>query len=621
MSDYLNNKESSNKESFYKYEGRLKVDNENNPCDKCSLNNKNLITYSCLHKICFTCLFKYFISSNFKGMTTFSIKTTCPICQKGEIEISLDDFIKILKLLLYQKYPYFEQDDNYDDNEENPNSNLTYCKTHKDKKVIKYCNECGIDLCEKCLMELHDRNYSYHHLINITDKKKNINNNSNLKNDNLPPLESIKNIKEINELQEKETIFMQKLESESIMLQTRINQIIKDLNYFLQNYINKINIFQNHMRLVFQIINLTYYNYYTSNNPDKKEITFSKKLNDFNILSKKMDLNEINMSLQKKLKEYNVEEPFFNFELQWIGDKYKKKFELKPKKDGNEKPDCVTKIIELKDTNKIVASLINGKIYVWDLSSRNIDYSINAHKSAIWSLIKLSNGMIASGSSDKIIKIWNIAIGSNEASIKLRGHKSTIFCLGEIEKNKLLSGSEDRTIKLWDLIEKKCLMSLDDPNGSKINCLHILHDPGFIITGGDDNLLKIWNIYSDYIPNTLVGHECTIWSIISLNDEDSMIASGSSDNTIKIWDLISLKCLFTLEGHENTISSLNLLNNDLLVSASWDKYIKIWNLKTRNCFATLKGHNNIVWDIIQLNNGDLASCSTDTKIIVWSLDE
>ena len=112
---------------------------------------------------------------------------------------------------------------------------------------------------------------------------------------------------------------------------------------------------------------------------------------------------------------------------------------------------------------------MNGQIYIWDLSSQNIDYSINAHKSAIWSLLKLSNDMVASGSSDKMIKIWNIAIGSNEASIKFRGHKATIFCLGEIEKNKLLSGSEDRTIKLWDLIEKKCLMSLDDQNGSKIN--------------------------------------------------------------------------------------------------------------------------------------------------------
>jgi WD40 repeat protein len=615
MTESVNNpeKEGSNIGLAYELRERLTI-KENLPCDKCSINSKNVIIYSCSHKLCFNCIFKYFISSNFKGMTTFSIKTVCPKCKDGEIEIGLDDYIEILKLLLCNKNPNFgKEEDEQNNNNNMNNSNLDRnCHVHEDKKVIKYCKQCDVDLCEKCLGELHDRHAPNHVLIDINkkDNKKNIN-NKNSSSDN------ISNNKEINNIQEKETIFMQRLESESIMLQTRISQLSKDINNLLENYNNRMNIFRNNMKKIFQIINLTYYNYYTSNDTDKKEIS-KKDLIDFNALLKKVDLNEINVSLQKINKDFSIEQPIFNFELQWDGEEYKKKYELKPKKDDDDKPDCVTKIIELSNVNKLVSSLINGQIYVWDLSAKKIDFSINAHKSAIWSMIKLSNDNIVSGSSDKMIKIWDILSGMSEPTIKLRGHKATVFCLGEIEKNKLLSGSEDRTIKLWDLEQKKCIMSLDDPNGSKINCLHILPDPGFIITGGDDNLLKIWNIYSDYVPNTLVGHECTIWSIASISDDDTQIASGSSDNTIKIWDLISLKCRFTLEGHENTISSLKLLNNGYLISSSWDKLINIWNLNTRNCIVSIKGHNNIVWDVIQLSDGDLASCSSDTKIIVWT---
>ena len=615
MTESVNNpeKEGSNIGLAYELRERLTI-KENLPCDKCSINSKNVIIYSCSHKLCFNCIFKYFISSNFKGMTTFSIKTVCPKCKDGEIEIGLDDYIEILKLLLCNKNPNFgKEEDEQNNNNNMNNSNLDRnCHVHEDKKVIKYCKQCDVDLCEKCLGELHDRHAPNHVLIDINkkDNKKNIN-NKNSSSDN------ISNNKEINNIQEKETIFMQRLESESIMLQTRISQLSKDINNLLENYNNRMNIFRNNMKKIFQIINLTYYNYYTSNDTDKKEIS-KKDLIDFNALLKKVDLNEINVSLQKINKDFSIEQPIFNFELQWDGENYKKKYELKPKKDDDDKPDCVTKIIELSNVNKLVSSLINGQIYVWDLSAKKIDFSINAHKSAIWSMIKLSNDNIVSGSSDKMIKIWDILSGMSEPTIKLRGHKATVFCLGEIEKNKLLSGSEDRTIKLWDLEQKKCIMSLDDPNGSKINCLHILPDPGFIITGGDDNLLKIWNIYSDYVPNTLVGHECTIWSIASISDDDTQIASGSSDNTIKIWDLISLKCRFTLEGHENTISSLKLLNNGYLISSSWDKLINIWNLNTRNCIVSIKGHNNIVWDVIQLSDGDLASCSSDTKIIVWT---
>ena len=577
----------------------------NSPCNKCNLMSNYVIIHSCGHEICLNCIFKYYMSNNFKGLTVSSIKIVCPICKEGEEEINLDDWIELLNEMLLLKNQNYNNI-NTNNNEDN------FCPIHKDKIIIKICTECKTNLCEKCLREIHNRYFENHKLI---DKNKNNKIKNNINNQ---IIEDIKNNKEINELQENETRFMQKLESDNIMLQTKISQLIKDLNSFLEMLNNKINIFQNNMKKIFQIINLSYYNYQISDMQVKKEITITKKLIDFNMISKKIDLNELLFAYQKLLKDFEEEKPIYNFEFKFEGEEYKKIYSLKPSDNDSDSPECVTKILELKKTNKLISGLISGQIYIWDLYSKSLDYSINAHKSAIWAMIKLSNDNIATGSSDKLIKIFDIVNQSSEPIIKFRGHKGTIFCIGEIEKNKIISGSEDKTIKLWDLNTKKCILSLEDPNDSKINCLYTLKDYGFIITGGDDNLIKIWNIHSKYIPNVLSGHECTIWSLTSLNDDDSIIASGSSDNTIKIWDLFNLRCLFTLEGHENTISSLKLLNNDLLVSSSWDQTAKIWNLRTRNCVYTLKGHKNIVWDVIQLDSGDLATCSSDMNIIVWS---
>lgn len=593
--------------NLYKEKANVK---NNSPCNKCNLLSNYLIIHSCSHEICLNCIFKYYISNNFKGLTESSIKIICPICKEGEEEINLDDWIELLNEMLLQKNRNYIQSENKD------NTNVdNYCTTHRGKIIIKYCPECKINLCEKCLNEIHNIHFENHKLIDSEKMKSN-----KKKNDiNNQIMDDLKNNKELNELQEKETFFMQKLESDSIMLIAKVNQLIKDLNSILDTLTNKINNFQNNMKKIFQIINLSYYNYYASDLQDKKEIIMSKKLVDFNMISKKLDLNEIISSSQKLLKNIEKENQIYNFEFRFEGEEYKKKYSLKPSNDNNEKPECVTKIIELKQIHKLIAGLISGQIYIWDLDSRNIDYSIDAHKSAIWTMIKLSNNNIVTGSSDKLIKIFDIINqNNNEPLIKLRGHKGTVFCIAEIEKNKIISGSEDKTIKIWDLNTKKCIISLEDPNGSKINCLYPLKDNGFIITGGDDNLIKIWNIYSKYIPNVLAGHECTVWSLVSLNDEDSLIASGSSDNTIKIWDLFNLRCLFTLEGHENTISGLKVLNNSLLISSSWDQTAKIWNIRTKNCVFTLKGHKNIVWDAIQLDSGELATCSSDMNIIVWS---
>ena len=54
-------------------------------------------------------------------MTTLSIKAACPQCKKGDIEISLDDYIEILKLLLCNKNPNFgkEEEQKTDNNTDN----------------------------------------------------------------------------------------------------------------------------------------------------------------------------------------------------------------------------------------------------------------------------------------------------------------------------------------------------------------------------------------------------------------------------------------------------------------------------------------------------------------------
>jgi WD40 repeat protein len=57
---------------------------------------------------------------------------------------------------------------------------------------------------------------------------------------------------------------------------------------------------------------------------------------------------------------------------------------------------------------------------------------------------------LASGSSDKTIKLWDVATGNNIAT--LRGHAYAIRSLAFSPDGKALaSGSNDTTVKLWDV--------------------------------------------------------------------------------------------------------------------------------------------------------------------------
>lgn len=585
-------------------------------CEVCKEKEQIGIKYSsCNHSICFNCIYKFFLSSEFKGLSIEYVKTVCPLCKNGEKEISLDDFSRCLQILVSSKNDIKLQTENNDINmvEINHEDN---CKIHKIRKIVKYCKNCEINLCDMCINELHERNYPNHELVDIQkETNNNLKNKINIdKNEKSNIIyETMQKNNELKELQENQKSFLQKLESEKIKFNVEIDKLINDLMTLRDNYAKKYFDFQSNIVKIFEIINLSYLNYNLSPKEDQNQISITKKLLDINYVSKKLEFSEINNQLKKAIGEFILDKNFFSYEFQWSTFEFKKSFKL-ISQDDNKGEDCVTKIIELGDLNKIVAGLIGGQIYIWNLDEKNKEKEINAHKSAIWAMIKLSNNKIASGSSDKTIKIWNI--DDFEKPIVLKGHTGTIFSLGELEKYKIISGGEDRTIKIWDILEKKnCIMTIY--SDSKINCLHIMPDPGFIVTGGDDNLIKIWNIYSKHVTDKLQGHECTIWSITAINSDSSIIASGSSDNSIIVWDLKQLKIIFTLEGHENTISCLRMMNNGLLLSCSWDATIKIWNLKTRNCLTSLEAHKNIIWDVLELNDGNIASCSSDNSIIIW----
>ena len=533
------------------------------PCDKCQISDKNEATFSfsCLHNICTKCLFNFFIQNKFRGLKLDFLLINCPICQYGIAKFNLDTWINILNQF------FLKENSKNGKMVKKPNKKIL-CQSHKNIPCIKYCYQCKKNLCEQC-----EKYHMNHMIVDINNAT--IFQMESFEDDN----DVYKNLEE--NMRKKENIFYEKIENDYILKKIKIEELIRKLNFLLNDFTLKMNIFQRNMQNIFQ--NLSYYLYFhlMQKEQNKNNFLLNDKLLDIKFISQNtLDINDLSLYFNKKLNNFdlptnlsnskdnieNIESDIskiFNYELIWSDSPPKKKFILK---EENNIADSITKIIQIKS------------------------------KSAIWALIENSEGYLISGGSDNIIKIWDIKNRKENSLINIKGHKGTIYSICEFEKDKIISGSDDMNIKLWqyDLNSinninnsnnKKppyqCILNLLDPNNSKIKCLVYLAKPNAIMTG------------------------------------DTMLASGSSDNSIRIWDLINWRCLYSLEGHENTISNLILLKNEYLGSSSWDGTCKIWNLELRSCIYTLKSHKDIVWCLIELKNGELASCSNDKNIIIW----
>ena len=278
--------------------------------------------------------------------------------------------------------------------------------------------------------------------------------------------------------------------------------------------------------------------------------------------------------------------------------------------------------------------------------------TLNGHRDRVVSLIQLHSGLIATGSYDSTIRIWDvedyscvkifkiketiifcllefipnfILFGTNKNNIGLwdsnsednlqsfifSGHELWVNSLVKCDDNCFASASNDKTIKIWNYYNKNCIRTIEAHEDCILCLIKLIN--GNLCSGGADLMIKIWDWNNGSCIYTLVGHRNWINCLIQL--EDGQIVSGSVDKTIKFWK--KYENIETINAHENSVRTLCQINANYIASGSFDNKIKIWNLNNLKCHQTLSGHTSNVTCVIQLNNNNLVSCSTDYSIKIW----
>jgi WD40 repeat protein len=107
---------------------------------------------------------------------------------------------------------------------------------------------------------------------------------------------------------------------------------------------------------------------------------------------------------------------------------------------------------------------------------------ISGHSDAVTSVAFAPAGtVIATGSADKKVKLWDVALGSETAT--LSGHTDAVRAVAFAPDGKaLLSGSDDRTALIWDLATGKAAPALK-PCASPITAVAYAPDGSPLLLG------------------------------------------------------------------------------------------------------------------------------------------
>jgi WD40 repeat protein/energy-coupling factor transporter ATP-binding protein EcfA2 len=192
--------------------------------------------------------------------------------------------------------------------------------------------------------------------------------------------------------------------------------------------------------------------------------------------------------------------------------------------------------------------------------------------------------MIATGSRDKSVRLWNVATHSQ---IKMYQFKDSIRSVAFSHDGKMLAAAGgDGAVTFWRDVNSNAEPITLKGFTAAVFSVAFSRDGKMLCAGGQEGTARLWRIDTRgeavAEKETFAGHGGAIYAV-AFSPDGKTLATGSEDKTVKLWSVASHKELITLAGHTRDVIGLAFEpNGKWLVSGSTDSTVRFWYAATED---------------------------------------
>ena len=277
----------------------------------------------------------------------------------------------------------------------------------------------------------------------------------------------------------------------------------------------------------------------------------------------------------------------------------------------------------------LAAGSADSTISIWNPASGARLSVLEGHENSVHAVCAFTlhgQPLLASGGNDQTVRVWDPASGTQQ--YVLDGHADAVDAVCEVASGGavfLCSGSRDGTIRVWDPGARTQITVLEG-HGGWVNsaCTIDIDGQTLLATAGDDETVRLWEPISGIQTHLLQGHTDGVTSVCTFAlGGQTLLASGSTDGTIRTWNpSVGAPRGANEDGHVNPAYAIVpfTLGRQKLYAAAGDKTLSIWDSATGENRRTLHGHTDKVKAVCSLAVGGrtlLASGGDDKSIRIW----